>query len=62
MSAAETVEKRIYETSSFAMNLFRGQVRPEEVFPFREGMQRVLLSLSHVSLVTYDKLCNYQDA
>ena len=36
--AAETVERRVSETSSFAMNLFRGQVRPEEVFPFRDGV------------------------
>jgi len=37
-SAAETVERRMSETSSFAMNLFRGQVRPEEMFPFRDGI------------------------
>lgn len=33
---AETIERRVVETSSFAMNLFRGQIRPEEVFPFRD--------------------------
>jgi len=35
---AETIERRVVETSSFAMNLFRGQIRPEEVFPFRDGI------------------------
>jgi len=37
-TSAEAVERRVSETSSFAMNLFRGQIRPEEVFPFRDGI------------------------
>jgi len=28
------------ETNSCAMNLFRGQIKPDEVFPFRDGIIR----------------------
>jgi hypothetical protein len=30
-------ERTVQETTSFAMNLFRGQIKPDEVFPFRDG-------------------------
>jgi len=45
-SAVEAVERRVSETSSFALNLFRGQIRPEEVFPFRDGNCFILVWIS----------------
>jgi len=44
-TSAETIERRVSETTSFAMNLFRGQIRPEEVFPFRDGICDIFIGL-----------------
>jgi len=45
-TSAEAVERRVSETSSFALNLFRGQIRPEEVFPFRDGYDSNAISIN----------------